>query len=90
MGARITYELEDIFTIEEMCDFMSRIKKDGMIAIDYIINRDTGEMYFCSADSCEKYRIIIDQNELKIEGFTAKEALEYYEIAVDCFNKEDK
>ena len=90
MGVRITYELEDIFTIEEICDFMSRIKKDGMTITDYIINRDTEEMYFCSADSCEKYRIIVDQNELKIEGFTAKEALEYYEIAVDCFNKEDK
>lgn len=90
MGVRITYELEGIFTIEEMCDFMSRIKKDGMIAIDYIINRDTEEMYFCSVDSCEKYKIIIDQHKLTIEGFTAKEALEYYEIAIDCFNKEEK
>ena len=90
MGVRITYELEDMFTIEEMCDFMSRIKKDGMIAIDYIINRGTKEMYFCSVDSCEKYKIIIDQNKLTIEGFTAKEALAYYEMAIDCFTKEER
>jgi len=86
---RITYELKDVFTIEEMCDFMSRIRKDGMIATDYIINKDTQEMYFCSMDSCEEYKIIVDQNKLKLDGFTAREALEYYEIAIDCFGKEE-
>ena len=87
---RTTYELKDVFTIEEMCDFMSRIRKDGMKATDYIINKDTQEMYFCSMDSLKKYKIIIDQNKLNLDGFTAREALEYYEIAIDCFNKEDK
>lgn len=84
---RITYELTDIFKIEELCDFMSRIRRRGLVAIDYIINRDTEEMYFCSVDSCERYKVIIDQHKLTVEGFTAKEALEIYEIAVDCFGK---
>jgi hypothetical protein len=85
---RITYELNDVFKIEEMCDFMSRIRKDGLVAIDYIINRDTEEMYFCSVDSCERYKVIIDQHKLILDGFNAKEALEYYEVAIDCFEKE--
>ena len=86
---RITYELKDVFKIEEMCDFMSRIRRRGLVAIEYIINRDTEEMYFCSVDSCEIYKVIIDQHKLTVEGFTAKEALEIYEIAIDCFEKEE-
>lgn len=85
---RVIYELIDVFRIEEMCDFMSRIRKDGMVTNDYIINRDTNEMYFCSTDSCEKYKIIVDQHKLTLEGFSAEECVEYFNTAMDCFDKE--
>lgn len=86
---RVTYELKDVFKIEELCDFISRIKKDGILVVDYIINKDTGELYTHSTDSCEEYSIIVEQHNLTLDGFTAEKSLDYFNIANDCFGKDE-
>ena len=85
---KVSYELNDEFKLAELCEFILRIKKDGIVVIEYIINSDTNDLYFYAMDSCEKYKVIIDHNKLELTGFTATEALEYYNMALDCFDKE--
>lgn len=84
----ITYVMERKLTFEEMCQVVLRFRKDGLKVIDHLVDRDNDQMYICMQNSTEEYELIIDEYDIKLGGFAPREALEKYEMIIDCLEIE--
>lgn len=78
---KVKYTLDRKLTFEEMCKVVLMINKDGLYVIDREI--DYNSMFLEMMNSNEDIAFIINNCDIKLDGYKPKEALEKYEMIVE-------